>query len=253
VADGVVVHSVLQLEPAPVVRRAVAAGDLSEEDCRLCGLALAEEDRVVAHRRRRCPVDEELSRVRRDAVPVARPPDLNVAAYLVDERVLLAPLSGVEVHRQLGPLAALGRRGNRDERLARTPTRQHQPRRSVRADLEVRRWCLVRRVDDWVGEVRRVQPPLLSRRSTCEGSRWAKLHSVQLSRRRFRASRRSRSASWTSGPPLSPRRQVDAASGELSDRPWVAVHPSTAGSASPGRVPGRPRAAHRCQQRVTGR
>ena len=44
----VVVESVLRLEPPAVVGRAVAAGDLGEEDRRLGRLALAEQHRLVA-------------------------------------------------------------------------------------------------------------------------------------------------------------------------------------------------------------
>ena len=104
---------VLGLEAAPVVSGAVAAGDLGQEDRRLGSLPLAEEDRLVTGRRAGRPVGEQLAGVRRDAVPVARAPALDLAADVVDQRVLLAALpGGVEVEACCSPprfwLAGIG-------------------------------------------------------------------------------------------------------------------------------------------------
>jgi len=53
--QAVVVQQVLRLRPAPAVDGAVPAGDLGAEDRGLRGLALAEQHRVVADRRRGRP------------------------------------------------------------------------------------------------------------------------------------------------------------------------------------------------------
>ena len=115
----------------------MAAGDLGEEDRGLGGLPLAEQDRLVTIGRLGGPVGEQLARVGGDAVPVARTPPLDLAADVVDQRVLLAPLAGdVEVE----GLAATALRPfladrYRDERLAWPAARQELARsgRSVRS------------------------------------------------------------------------------------------------------------------------
>ena len=60
----VVVQLVLRFEPATVVGSAVPASDFGEEDRRLGGLPLAEQDRLVAIRRLRSPVRKQLASVR---------------------------------------------------------------------------------------------------------------------------------------------------------------------------------------------
>ena len=100
----VVVQPVLGFQPAPVVGSPVAPGDLAEEDRRLGGLPLAEQDRLVAIRRLGSPVSQQLAGVGGDAVPVTGAPPLDLAADVVDQRVLLTPLAGdVEVEVPAGP------------------------------------------------------------------------------------------------------------------------------------------------------
>jgi hypothetical protein len=72
----------------------MAAGHLGEEDRGLRGLALAEEDRIVTARRPGRPVREQLAGVGGDAVPVARTPPFDLAADVVDQRVLFPALPG---------------------------------------------------------------------------------------------------------------------------------------------------------------
>ena len=129
----VVVQLVLGFEPAPVVGGAVAAGDLGEEDRRLRRLALAEQHRLVAVRRPGSPVGQQLAGVRGDAVPVAGTPPLDLAADVVDQRVLLAPLArDVEVEGLLSTLAPLPADRHGDEGLAR-PAACQETRRSGRS------------------------------------------------------------------------------------------------------------------------
>ena len=98
----IVVQPVLRLEPTPVVSGAVAADNLGQEDRRLGGLPLAEEDRIVSIWRPGRPVGEQLARVRGNAIPVAGSPPLDFAADVVDQRVLLSPLAcDVEVELNL--------------------------------------------------------------------------------------------------------------------------------------------------------
>ena len=61
----------------------------------------------------------------RDAVPVARPPELDLAADVVDERVLLAPLAGgVEVERLLlAPCPSCDGGTGMNDSLGRRPSR----------------------------------------------------------------------------------------------------------------------------------
>ncbi len=147
---------VLGVEAPAIVGGAVPAGDLGQEDRGLGSLALAEQHRVVARRRLGGPVRQQLARVRRHAIPVARPPPLDLAADVVDQRVLLASLSGrVEVKRLLLDLAALATGRDRDERLARPAARKDDAGRTVRPDLEVRLGRVVRPVENRIGEVSR--------------------------------------------------------------------------------------------------
>lgn len=141
-----------RLEAAPVVGGAVATGDLSEEDRRLGGLALAEEDGVVAMRPR-SPMRQQLAGVGGDAVPVACPPALDLAADVVDQRVLLEALPRcIEVERRLFA-RALGRPRDRDERLARPPPFLDLPGRPALAEREVALGWLERRVQNRVRKV----------------------------------------------------------------------------------------------------
>ena len=99
----VVVRRVLGLEPARASRASPCRpGDLGEEDRRLGRLALAEQDAVPRARRLAAQCCEQLAGDRRDAAVVAGAPPLDLAADVVDQRVLLAPLAGdVEVDRLL--------------------------------------------------------------------------------------------------------------------------------------------------------
>ncbi len=76
---------VLGLEPAAEVGLAVPPGDLGQEDRRLGGLALAEQHPVLAGGVG--PVLEQLAGDRRDAGVAAGPPQLDLAADVVDQRV----------------------------------------------------------------------------------------------------------------------------------------------------------------------
>jgi len=130
-----VVLGVDGLEPAPVIGAAVATGDLGEEDRGFGGLALAEEDGVIAVGTGD-PVREQLAGVGGGAVPVVHPPALDLQPDVVDQRVLLEALAGGEVERLLlaGPLAGSW---HGDERLAAPPPRLDLPGRPPLAELEM--------------------------------------------------------------------------------------------------------------------
>jgi len=139
----VVVKVVLGLEPSPIIGGAMTTGDLGQKDRGLDRLALAEQHGLVADG----PVRQELARVGRGAVPVVRPPSLDLAPDVVDERVRFATLAGhVEVKRErlVRGLACLLAHRDRDEGLARPATWENRARRTVVAELEVRPRRLVR-------------------------------------------------------------------------------------------------------------
>ncbi len=160
--QAVVVDAVLRVEAPAVVGGVVPAGDLSQEDHCLGRLTLAEQHRLVARGRPGSPVREQLSGVGRHAVPVARPPELDLAAAVVDQRVLLPPLAShveVQLKHLWRPLAALSCRRHRDVGLARPAPLENFARRAVRADLEVPLGRVVRRVDDRVAQIRSRHDP----------------------------------------------------------------------------------------------
>jgi hypothetical protein len=147
--EAVVVLGVLVVQACAEVRVAVAAGHLGEEDRRLGGLTLAVEDAVFAVWVG--PVLEQLAGVRGDALVLADPPQIDLVADVIDERVDLASLTGqIEVERLLSDLLALLLRGDRDERFAGPAALVDDAGRSARPDLEVRARCLVGRVEDRV-------------------------------------------------------------------------------------------------------
>ena len=121
---GVVV-GVLGLEPARGSRAAVASGDLGQEDRRLGGLALAEQDADPRGPGR--PSAEQLPGDRRDPVVLLARHSSTSRADVVDQGVLLAALAGgVEVELLASPptpcAPALAPDRHRDERLTRPAT-----------------------------------------------------------------------------------------------------------------------------------
>ena len=194
--QAVVVEPVLRLEAAAVVGGAVAAGDLSQEDGRLGGLPLAEQDRVVALGWLGSPVGEQLPGVGGDAVPVVRPPALHLAADVVDEGVLLAALAGgVKVEGEFLDVAAFpalpcGR--DWDEGFAGPAARQDFAGRAVRTDVEVTLRGIVRRVEDRVGEVHRRHARLKRARLPIDPHRNAERRPVSAGRSRGKGLPRSR-------------------------------------------------------------
>src|SRR5207248_843372 len=82
-----------------------------------------------------------------------RSPEFDLASYVIDQGVLLTPLAGhIEVQRLLDAVI-LPARWHGNERLTRPTTVEHLAGRPVRPNLEVLRWRVVRRVEDWIGEI----------------------------------------------------------------------------------------------------
>ena len=148
---SIVVESVLVGHDRAIVGP-LATGDLSQEDRRLSRFPLTEQHPVVA--RRIGPVLEQLAGVRGHSRVAAGPPQLNLAPDVIDQRVHRPALArSVEVEGSLGGLAhpALLRRGDRDERLARSPPFDDLARDAAGfGDLEMALRRVVRAVQDRV-------------------------------------------------------------------------------------------------------
>ncbi len=150
-----VVVAVEGIEPGAVVGRAMTARHLGEEDGRLGRLALAVKHPVLAGGVG--PVEHQLATDRGRPRVVARPPQGDLAADVVDQGVGLDALTRlVEVECGLGFGTLLARR-DRDERLARPSTRDQSARwGAVGPELEVLGGRVVGRVDDRIRQVAEV-------------------------------------------------------------------------------------------------
>ena len=151
----IVMNAIVRLQTTAVIRSAMPTRHLSQKDRRLGSLTLTKQHPVLTGRI--SPMLHQFARDRRDTRIATRPPQIDRLTNVIDERVHLAPLTHI-LKTQRGlftlDLATLVAHRHRNERLTRpTPHQQRACRRSIRSQLEVLGWWIVRRIDHRIGEI----------------------------------------------------------------------------------------------------